>query len=179
MTIEYRGYVINIEPDEYSEPPREWDNLGTMVCFSKRYNLGDDHDFDGVDELEDYVNRDDIISLPLYLFDHSGITMNTHPFSCPWDSRQVGYIFVSKETVREEYGWKNITKSRRQRVEEYLKGEVDTYNMYLTGQVYGYVIEDQHGNHLDFCGGFYGEEQALIKAKDSVDCLAKKDEAVR
>jgi len=30
--IEYRGLEIKIDQDGYPENPREWDNLGTMVC---------------------------------------------------------------------------------------------------------------------------------------------------
>ena len=26
-----------------SDDPRSWDNIGTMVCFHSRYNLGDKH----------------------------------------------------------------------------------------------------------------------------------------
>ncbi len=37
--------------------------------------------------------------------------MNTTGFSCPWDSGQVGWVFVSKKKVREEYGVKRITES--------------------------------------------------------------------
>lgn len=39
---EYKGYTIEIRQDELAGSPREWDNLGTMVCFHRRYNLGDD-----------------------------------------------------------------------------------------------------------------------------------------
>ena len=39
--ISYKGYIIKIFQDEMAENPREWDNLGTMVCFHPDYNLGD------------------------------------------------------------------------------------------------------------------------------------------
>ena len=31
--------------------------------------------------------------------------MSTGPFSCPWDSGQVGFIYVEKKKVKEEWGW--------------------------------------------------------------------------
>jgi hypothetical protein len=80
------------------------------------------------------------ISLPLFLYDHSGITMSTGRFSCPWDSGQVGFIYVSREKVREEYGWKVITKKREEKIVEILRDEVKTYDQYLTGDVYGYIV---------------------------------------
>ena len=42
--VDYKGYIIEIEQDENPESPREWDNLTTMICFHKKYNLGDKHD---------------------------------------------------------------------------------------------------------------------------------------
>lgn len=38
----YNGYKINIYQEEYSESPREWDNLGKMVCNHRQYTLGDE-----------------------------------------------------------------------------------------------------------------------------------------
>lgn len=32
--------------DDCAESPREYDNVGHMVCFHNRYRLGDDHSFD-------------------------------------------------------------------------------------------------------------------------------------
>jgi hypothetical protein len=103
-------YTLKIEQDELRDSPRTWDNLGNMVCFHKRYNLGDSHDYDidsheSWDELEKALNREHDIAviLPLYLYDHSGITMNTVGFSCGWDSGQVGFIYVTKEKLRKEF----------------------------------------------------------------------------
>jgi hypothetical protein len=80
------------------------------------------------------------ISLPTFLYDHGGISMSTGRFSCPWDSGQVGFIYVSREKVREEYGWKVITKQREEKIRGYLRDEVKVYDQYLTGDVYGYTV---------------------------------------
>ncbi|TEB04760.1 hypothetical protein Psch_03522 [Pelotomaculum schinkii] len=108
------------------------------------------------DKILDFLENDCII-LPLYLYDHSGITMNTTGFYCPWDSGQVGWIYVTKEMVRREYGIKRITKKIREKVIQALKSEVNVYSEYLEGNVYGYVLEDAEGNELDSCWGFYGD----------------------
>ncbi len=40
--INYRGFEIKIESDSDPMNPRtEFDNLGTMVCLYRRYELGD------------------------------------------------------------------------------------------------------------------------------------------
>lgn len=165
--IEFKnGLVGKIYQDmDPADPRREWDNLGTMVCFHKRYVLGDKHNYD----LMDYESWWDFVAalekehgpcviLPLYLYDHSGITIRCYPFTCPWDSGQVGYIFVSYAKLREEYGWKRITKARAAKITEHLKGEVETYDQYLIGEVYGYVLEDADGEELHSCWGFYGDK---------------------
>jgi len=41
-TTKYRGCTIEVMADDGIESPREWDNLGTMVCSHKRYDLGDE-----------------------------------------------------------------------------------------------------------------------------------------
>ena len=110
------------------------------------------------DRLEDLLHEYYIV-LPLYLYDHSGITMNTTGFSCPWDSGQVGCIYVPIEKVKDEWGWERLTKQRRQKTEEYLRNEVKTYDQYLTGDVYGFVVEKVKTlEHINSCGGFYGED---------------------
>ena len=153
---EYKGYTINIYPDDQPESPREWDNLGIMVCWHNRYNLGDEQPKESPQEYWEGCAMDDFIILPLFLYDHGGITMNTSGFSCPWDSGQVGYIYISKDDVRREYGWQRITKQREAKIIQYLKNEVQTYDDYLTGNVWGYEIEDSE-NDIDSCWGFYGD----------------------
>lgn len=162
-----KKFKLEIEQDSSPESPRTWDNLGTMVCFHRRYDLGDDNDYcsnnyDGWEEMkEDIIEKENVHTiLPLYLYDHSGITISTSPFSCNWDSGQVGFIFVSKDKVKKEYV-KDI------RVEDILKGEVETYDQYLTGDVWGYKIYEvttcdhghEHEELVDSCWGFYGEEE--------------------
>jgi hypothetical protein len=133
--------------------PREYDNLGTMVCFHRRYNLGDPpfrrqglrskHDITDPDELRKMLATDEYISLPLYLYDHSGITMRTTPFNDPWDSGQVGWIFVSKADVRKEYGVMRITDSVKRQVYKELEAEVKCYDQYITGESEEVDVDDE------------------------------------
>jgi phage/plasmid-like protein (TIGR03299 family) len=54
--VEYTLEIIN---DNCPESPRSWDNLCTMVCWHRRYDLGDKHDFDDVDEFLVFSNTHD------------------------------------------------------------------------------------------------------------------------
>ncbi len=202
-TTTFGDYAIKIRRDDDVESPREWDNLGTMVCWHNRYNLGDgDHGFEtprvfmhvisGLypDEPTEYLTDEQYdrcvteagrinIILPLYLYDHSGITMSTSGFSCQWDSGQVGYIYVSKEQVRKEYNWKVVSPKRHTQIETYLTGEVETYDQFLTGDVYGFMIErtDPDGDEtdVDSCWGFYGYEDKYMidEIKAAIACDIK------
>ena len=170
------NYIVRTYIDENTESPRMWDNFGTMVCFHRRYNLGDKHSYNQ----NDYTNwkemkkallkdNDAAVILPLYLYDHSGITISTSPFNCGWDSGQVGYIFVSKVKILEEYGGKIVTKKLKDRAEKLLISEVQTYDTYLTGEVYGYKVFEvitcdkgfEHEQEIDSCCGFYGEDECM------------------
>ena len=163
-------YTVKVVRDDNPISPREDDNLGKMVCFHKRYNLGDKHDYnfhnyDSWDEMSSDIIREENVSviLPLYLYDHSGITMNTTGFSCLWDSGQVGFVFVSKNDVRKEYGVKRISKKLREKVTKLLIGEVETYDKYLTGDVYGYEVTDENDNLIESCWGYYDEDECLTE----------------
>ena len=172
MLTATRGpYVLVIQPDDDPFNPREDDNFGKMVCFHRRYHLGDHHNYiDKDDFLRDlylktvgddergahrYERALDLMNykikapfgspayerevderlmkvisqkflmLPLYLYDHSGITMNTTGFSCPWDSGQVGWIYASKEDALREFGGKTFTAATRKKAEDRMRGEVE------------------------------------------------------
>jgi hypothetical protein len=159
-----------VDPDPV-HPREDFDHLGTMVCFHRRYSLGDiDHGL-SLEEAKELEARDDVISLPLYLYDHSGLTMNTTGFSCPWDSGKVGFIYVTKERAEKE----GVPDP-----EALLRAEVKEYDQYLRGEVYGYRVLDEAGKELDSCWGFYGDYNVsgiLDQARSVVDAeLAKTGE---
>lgn len=177
---EYKGLKIKIYQDEDAGNPREeCDEAGTMVCWHGRYTLGDKHNFSDPEAFREWwkENGKGGVLLSLFLYDHSGITMRAtegeNPFSCPWDSGQVGFIYVTRETIIKEWG-----KRGKQKAINYLKGEVKTYDDYLTGDVYGYVVEGPDGEELDSCWGYYGDYDdkdygALLEAKSVADRHAK------
>ena len=93
-----------------------------------------------------------------------------------WDSSFVGFIFISKEKARKEYGWKLITKARREKLEEYLRNEVKVYDQYLTGDVYGYRITDtETDEEVDSCWGYYGSDECMDEAESIVNHIIEKD----
>ena len=131
-------YKYELVRDDEPINPREDDNIGKMICFHKRYHLGDKHsfrhdDYNSWDEMEAGVLRElgPGVVLPLYLYDHSGQSISTTPFGCPWDSGQVGFIYASKADILREYGGKILTKKKKEQAISLLIGEVNTYDTYL------------------------------------------------
>jgi hypothetical protein len=54
-----------------------------------------------------------------------------------------------------------------------LAGEVKTFDQYLRGDVYGYVVTDPDGNEVDSCWGLYGIEDAEQEARSALDFAAR------
>ena len=136
-------------------------------------------DFDNWDELraqliKDY--RNDVI-LPIYMYDHSGITVSTTPFGCRWDSGQVGFIIVDRKMLLACRGVKKITKKERELLFEVLKDEVKEYDWYVTGDAYGYCIEDKDGEEIESCWGYLGDPNyALDEARSVVNYIVRREE---
>lgn len=171
-----------IQDTDPANPRTERDNLGTMICFHKRYSLGDKHDYDTnqftswEDMRNKLVNRLDIaVILPLYLYDHSSITIATTPFSCPWDSGQIGYVYVTKEKARKEYMVKRLTKQKLALIEKVLLTEVETYDQYLTGDVWGYRVYNSDGDEIESVWGFYGDDPHMNGMKGNLNSLILKE----
>lgn len=175
-TITLGNKTLRIIQDNSSESPREWDNLGLIVAFHKRYNLGDKHDFSkndfgSWDELRSAILKENGkgIILPVYMYEHSGVCLQTTPFQCPWDSGQVGFIYISNEKIKKEYGGKRVSKKTVDKVTQYLKNEVETYSQYLEGEVYGFEVVDEDDNVTDSCFGFYGSDPKVNGIADHLN----------
>lgn len=171
-------FKIVIEPDyDPSNPRTDNDNLGIMVCFHRKYELGDktglaSGDFSGWDAMKEHLETEEeaIAILPVYLMDHSGLTLRTTSFGDPWDSGQVGFIYTTKRQA-DKMG-QAIRDLERQ-----LKMEVFEYDQYLNGDVYGFTlykrrevtltdsadpsyrkIETRWEDTADSVSGFYGTD---------------------
>lgn len=158
----YLGYNIHINPEEdiAEYNPRDFDgNVGKMYCGHRRCNLGDHQLNEGnAQELLEKIEEHDVV-VPLYLYEHGGMTMNTTGFSCPWDSGQVGVIVAnfSQEFPDEE----SLTRA--------LEQEIEVYDRWLRGEYYSYTVYDAQMNVVDSCSGFDSEEYCLSEAKALVD----------
>ncbi len=216
----YRGYKIEVYPDTDPQNPRkEFDHMGKMICFHRRHSLGDDHDYANpqaviedltgkdTDELGQNPNDDlgdgsayRIVWEPLYLYDHSGITMKTTPFSDRWDSGQVGIIYATYADIMKAFGIEPIkpdqwipTEETIKNAEKALQAEVSEYDDYLRGNIYGYRVyapdpefegndeedddywcADEEGSCWGIYGDYDGEGGAVAQAREEIDALIDK-----
>jgi hypothetical protein len=162
-----KGYTATLYYDQDAEGPDNWDNLGT-ITYAKRssYVLGNKAvDAEEDAEIAQKVESGEYIGTPVYAYVHSGATISTSSFSCPWDSGRSGWVYVSRADVRKEYSCKRISKKTREKAERVLRGEVKTYAQYLEGDVYGIIITDPDGEEVDSCWGFYGFNYAKEEAE--------------
>ena len=185
QTIAHKGYTINIDYDPSPENPREeWDNLGTIYSNSRRYSP-DGH---GIEELIEAAGGDiyctvipwDLIGKKYYyrkvwIYEHSGVAIRTgenNPFGggwMSWDSGLLGVIAVEKSKACKEYGKKRPCKSVQEKAEKCLEHEIEILDTFASGQIYGYTIDDENGEEVDSCWGFYGLDEVIAEAKDYVD----------
>jgi len=183
-TFEHAGYTVSIYYDRHAEDPREWDNLGTMACWHRSYNLGDGRlrDTIGRDDFSDvrtivrylqFTQRAEVILLGL--IDHSGISMYVGggAHACDpggWDSGTVGIIYATRETIISEYG--DDSPTSREMARKCMIGEVETYDQFLIGDVYGYIVSDKDGTEVDSLWGLFGFDHAVSDAKDAAEHAA-------
>lgn len=163
-TINYKGFEIEIVPDESYESPQDWgDDSLFLVGFHRDFTVTTD-DIKEPSNIDEYKNAYWI--LPLYAYIHSGVALSLsdakYLFNCRWDSCQVGAVLASKKefkTIEEAY-----------RVG---KGLVDTWNDCLSGNVWGYNVDEIGAS----CYGYYGdyEKSGLIEdAKSEIDFYLEK-----
>lgn len=167
--------ILKIYQDEFNDfSPRDNDNVGEMICFYKGWELGDENDlnqddFNSWEELKEYLIKEKkaVIILPLSVYEHGSLTIKIGNYKgllpeghYEFDTSNVGFVYVTKEKLKEE----GLTKKKAEKI---INAEVEEYNKYLNGEVYGFKITKTKKckccNHIeeidiDSCWGFIGYE---------------------
>ena len=171
MVCYHRNYVFG-EEAQHTDWYRSWTDwlVGEVMGISReeiRFSIEENMEEEAyqalseaeIDALVDTEERRldlertaDIVYLPLWLYDHSGITMYTngntdyHQHEA-WDSGQVGWIYVWKEDAIK---WGLHAEAWREEAEKVLRGEVQEYDIYLRGDFYCLTLERDCGEH-EYC----------------------------
>jgi len=165
-TIKYKNHNINIFHDEDAQSPKDWGDKNLfLIAYHREFDVRND-DIITHDELSEWFEGNKIKQqktyhiFPLTAYIHSGVSLslcNTKwPFNDQWDSCTIGAVLASKK----EFETKNKARQASLNL-------IEEWNQYISGEVFGYVI-DEDG---DSCWGFYGdpEEYLLQEAKDIID----------
>jgi hypothetical protein len=176
-SIKYRGKMINVYYDEDASSPDAWENDDVfLVGFHGDFTVertGYDHDTIGaiimpgkftecIDMAAAIKKRYHVLPLEAYI--HGGVSLYLAggcQVDRAWDVSLLGAVLVEKTTAR------TIKKARIT-----AQGLLDEWNDYLSGQVFGYDIEDGGG-----CWGFYGDEgreRMIEEAKAEIDADMEK-----
>lgn len=166
-TFEHNGYTVKIIHDEDAESPDSWgdDDILIVTTHNRYFKLSPDvcgYRKAGAELFNDKDFRREVKReyhiLPLYAYIHSGVALSLgrrYPFNDQWDSGQIGFVLV-----RKRQGFRNIRKVA--------ESHVETWNQYLSGDVYGYTVEGPNGEDIDSCWGFYGFDYARAEAIGAV-----------
>lgn len=114
---------------------------------------------------------------PLFLYDHSGLSIKAGPPTDTWDPSDVGMAVAFKQTIIKEWGPMEGDDAWRQKAEEVIDSEVETYDLYLSGAVYAYTLYqvDADGIPEEAVGCWYGFLGSDIAQNGIVDIV--EDEA--
>ena len=166
-TIRYRGHDINIYQDENAQSPDEWGNEDVFIVYDHRDFYVKRDGFDPGDIFQAYEDGEDwgdYKIFPLYAYIHSGVSLslsrggNAGWYHGAWDTSFKGFVLIDSEQMGTD------DEDKLLKIAQLV---VDEWNDYLSGNVYGYDVED-----IDGCWGYYGdpEKSGMIEeAKSSID----------
>lgn len=166
-TFTHAGRRVEIYQDIDPESPASWDNAGTLVIegdwgtFADESRAPENRTCDGWEteiRLRRIFAHELVIPVRFSDYGSSGATL----YECDPDDAN-GIIYCTPEEIDAEWS------SSRDDAERYLLGRIEETNQYLQGDVYGFVISDEAGNHLDSCWGFYGYDYAVSEAKGAAE----------
>ena len=175
--------------------PRDCDNLGTILIaprlshwIANRDSAVDTSIPLGKNPHEHWENirkqqlkKSDIaIAYPITKHEHSGISLQLG-YKQGWDYCVIGFIYVTKETIRKCYDVDRITQSIIQHAKTCIQSELDTLASWLNGECYGWQIKEyaltddgldwEEVDTLDACWGYFDKEHALTDMQNMLKLL--------
>lgn len=189
--IEQDGFVGEIHYDEDPMSPVDaMDQLGTLVTWHRRSCWQEDGEkvFGTPNDFMERAKREGWVWVNVGLIDHSGQSFylisedtrkrtqrrgdDAHPMDPGgWDSGQVGFLYTTKDRFKEVMDT-NLHRWRV-RAKEALESELETWDEYARGAVYGYVVKAPGGEVIESCWGFYGDESVKAEMKAAMDHAVK------
>ena len=176
------GLIIRIIHDsDMQDSPDDWgDDSLFLVHYHREFEIRRDKIVTkneiaewyrrGPDDAEQDIEKDYFL-FPVAAYIHSGVVLSLGDGrgfpDFQWDVSHVGAVLAS----RKEF---TATEDARRAAEALVK----TWNDCLSGNVYGFEIQDSTGRDIESCWGFYGDYNAdggaLSEARSIVDHVTNK-----
>jgi len=186
----YKGFTIDIQIDKTPQSPREWSNLGYFITVDRNYQ-SPDNKLHYIDIVKDTGNRatsqtehiklikqdieatgdEKVLAVyPITKYEHSGVVYSlgtAHGF----DNSNNGFYIITDKSQKE-------TGTLKKDWEKVIKDELETYNAYANGEVYGFTATDpETGEEIGSCWGYYDSDHEtnglLEMAKGEIDHYIK------
>lgn len=182
----HRGHTVRVVVDPDPISPRDY---GGMWWFVLRYSRNCERvegpvalvQGESIEELTKRIQREvgRAMVVPIRCYEHSGVAFSMcteYPFNDPWDSYWAGVAYVTYAELREEYKRTRVTKTTRELAIKILSAELEAYNDYVEGRVYGYIVDSPAEEDVASCWGFYGrdaDEDGYMdaQAREEVDSM--------
>ncbi len=167
----HKGFDIKIIQDSDVEAPENDDGLFIVTTRNRYFEVL----HDGKDArtcMEDKELCKQYWIFPLNAYIHSGVSLSLssgYPYNDQWDGGQIGFVFAAKSEWR--YRTRELKKCCS--AQTAAAGHVQTWNQFLSGDVWGYDIT-QDDEDIDSCWGFYGLEYCKQEAITTVEYHVKR-----
>lgn len=165
-------YSYEVSVDIMADCPRNWENVGTIATWHRRYSMGDVQPTEEPLDWARNIQRQEpsIVIMPVYMYEHGDITISHTPFNCRFDSGQLGYMYTTLDRYNQFMGtsWRRLSNKRRDIMREQLIHELITYDKYLRGEVYQVAVYDDDGEYIDGESGYYNEADAIESAISAI-----------
>lgn len=144
---------LKIQYDTDTESPREWSNLGYFITETRNYHSAEDTN-DHIRLLKRDIPceiGDKVLAIyPVYKYEHGGVSYHLGTAK-GFDYSNCGFYIVTDKTVKE------LGTSKKD-FKKVIENEINTYNKYVNGEVYGFILYDKKGEIEDSSWGYYDIE---------------------
>lgn len=143
------GNILRVLPDTNAESPNEWENQDIFLVYDHLQFIIEKEGFDPKDIIGYIIENtnippantkyDNYFIFRVFATVHSGVHLSLTKGGEVWDANSNGWILVNKEYA-ENFGGKPKHPDPKSFAKELAESLIETWNQYLSGDVYGYQI---------------------------------------
>ena len=167
--------TLSVEVIQDDEPysPRENCNAG-ILCVSHKHLRNETDDFESDnhsnwDEVEQWLRAEKgaIEVVPVYLYSHGMVRVNTTGFQCRWDSGQAGLYYTTVASYQNAVS----NELDADKIRQCLVDEISDLDKWVSGEIYAYKVINKLGKTLSYAGNYYDYKDALAEGNHELESL--------